>query len=94
MGGMEQITSRVVHENAWMSVREDQVRLPDGTPGVSGVVDKPDFALIIPCDSFPATVMGSGWSSSTAIRLAVVPVNSRRARGARPARITQRTRAG
>ena len=45
---MEQETSRVVYENAWMSVREDQVRLPDGTPGVYGVVDKPDFALIIP----------------------------------------------
>ena len=48
---MEQIASRVVHENAWMSVREDQVRLPDGTPGVYGVVDKPDFALVIPRDA-------------------------------------------
>jgi len=31
-----------------MSVREDQVLLPDGTAGVYGVVDKPDFALIVP----------------------------------------------
>lgn len=37
-----------MYENAWMSVREDQVRLPDGTPGVYGVVDMPDFALVIP----------------------------------------------
>jgi hypothetical protein len=48
---MKQITSRVVYENAWMSVREDQVELPDGTPGSYGVVDKPDFALVIPRDA-------------------------------------------
>ncbi len=47
---MEQRTSRVVYENAWMSVREDEVRRPDGTMGVYGVVDKPDFALVIPRD--------------------------------------------
>jgi 8-oxo-dGTP pyrophosphatase MutT (NUDIX family) len=34
-----------------MSVREDQVRRPDGTSGVYGVVDKPDFALVIPRDA-------------------------------------------
>ena len=45
---MEQLTSRVVYGNAWMSVRETRVRRPDGTPGVYGVVDKPDFALVIP----------------------------------------------
>jgi 8-oxo-dGTP pyrophosphatase MutT (NUDIX family) len=48
---MEQITSRAVYENAWMSVREDRVRLPDGASGVYGVVDKPDFALVIPRDA-------------------------------------------
>jgi 8-oxo-dGTP pyrophosphatase MutT (NUDIX family) len=48
---MKQIASRVVYENAWMSVREDQVELPDGTPGSYGVVDKPDFALVIPRDA-------------------------------------------
>ncbi len=31
-----------------MSVREDDVVLPDGQPGVYGVVDKPDFALVVP----------------------------------------------
>ncbi len=33
-----------------MSVREDQVRRADGSSGVYGVVDKPDFALVIPRD--------------------------------------------
>jgi 8-oxo-dGTP pyrophosphatase MutT (NUDIX family) len=49
--GVKQVTSRVVYENAWMSVREDQIRLADGTPGIYGVVDKPDFALVIPRDA-------------------------------------------
>jgi 8-oxo-dGTP pyrophosphatase MutT (NUDIX family) len=31
-----------------MSVREDDVVLPDGRPGLYGVVDKPDFALVVP----------------------------------------------
>jgi NUDIX domain len=47
---MDQTASRTVYANAWMTVREDQVRLPDGTSGIYGVVDKPDFALVIPRD--------------------------------------------
>ena len=31
-----------------MSVREDEVVLPDGQAGTYGVVDKPDFALVVP----------------------------------------------
>lgn len=45
---MEQTSSRVVYENPWMTVREDTIRRPDGTPGVYGVVEKPDFALVLP----------------------------------------------
>jgi len=45
---MEQISSRAVYANNWLSVREDQVRFPDGTPGIYGVIDKRDFALVIP----------------------------------------------
>jgi 8-oxo-dGTP pyrophosphatase MutT (NUDIX family) len=47
---MEQIASRPVYRNAWMSVREDQTLLPDGTTGSYGVVDKPDSAIVIPRD--------------------------------------------
>jgi 8-oxo-dGTP pyrophosphatase MutT (NUDIX family) len=42
------LSSREVYRNAWMSVREDAIALPDGTPGLYGVVDKPDFALVVP----------------------------------------------
>jgi 8-oxo-dGTP pyrophosphatase MutT (NUDIX family) len=44
------ISSREVYRNAWMSVREDEVIRADGSTGTYGVVDKPDFALIIPQD--------------------------------------------
>lgn len=33
-----------------MTVREDGVRRPDGSSGIYGVVDKPDYALVIPID--------------------------------------------
>jgi 8-oxo-dGTP pyrophosphatase MutT (NUDIX family) len=45
---VEQVGSRVVYRNPWMTVREDEVRWPDGTPGIYGVVEKPDFALVLP----------------------------------------------
>lgn len=45
---IEQVASRIVYENAWMTVREDDVIRADGTPGIYGVVDKPPSALIVP----------------------------------------------
>lgn len=39
-----------MYANAWMTVREDAVRRPDGTTGVYGVIDKPYYALVIPWD--------------------------------------------
>jgi 8-oxo-dGTP pyrophosphatase MutT (NUDIX family) len=45
---MELVSSRVVYRNPWITVREDAVRLPDGSPGIYGVVEKPDFALVLP----------------------------------------------
>jgi 8-oxo-dGTP pyrophosphatase MutT (NUDIX family) len=48
---MSEITttsSRMVYENRWMKVHEDQIAYPDGTPGLYGWVQKPDFALVVP----------------------------------------------
>lgn len=45
---MEQLSSRQVYANNWMTVREDAIRRDDGSPGLYGVVDKPDYALVIP----------------------------------------------
>lgn len=42
------LSSRVVYENPWMTLREDEIELGDGSRGIYAVVDKPDFALVIP----------------------------------------------
>lgn len=39
-----------MYANPWMTVREDAVRRADGSSGIYGVVDKPDYALVIPFD--------------------------------------------
>lgn len=44
------MSPREVYRNAWMRVREDDVVRPDGSAGIYGVVDKPDFSLVIPYD--------------------------------------------
>jgi 8-oxo-dGTP pyrophosphatase MutT (NUDIX family) len=48
MAPVQQMNSRQVYANAWMTVREDDVRRPDGSAGIYGVIDKPDYALVIP----------------------------------------------
>ncbi len=47
---MESLGTRQVYANQWMTVREDPIRRADGTTGIYGVVDKPDYALVIPLD--------------------------------------------
>ncbi|WP_182544424.1 NUDIX domain-containing protein [Halosaccharopolyspora lacisalsi] len=42
--------SRQVYANPWMTVREDAIRRADGSEGIYGVVDKPDYALVLPLD--------------------------------------------
>jgi len=42
-----QLTSTTVYRNAWMRVREDTYRRPDGSVGTYGVVDKDDFSIVI-----------------------------------------------
>jgi 8-oxo-dGDP phosphatase len=45
---IERIASREVYRNAWMTLREDDIRRPDGSRGIYSVVDKPVYALVIP----------------------------------------------
>lgn len=44
------IESKVVYKNRWMKVREDRVRRLNGDHGLFGIVDKPDYSLVIPFD--------------------------------------------
>ena len=47
---MRTTSSREVYRNPWTRVREDVVELPDGSTSVYGVVERPDFALVLPAD--------------------------------------------
>ena len=47
---IKKLSSKVVYKNKWMKVREDGVEFENGVKGVYGVVEKPDFSLIVPFD--------------------------------------------
>jgi 8-oxo-dGTP pyrophosphatase MutT (NUDIX family) len=47
---IERMSSREVYRNNWMTVREDEIRRPDGSVGIYGVIDKPTYALVIAAD--------------------------------------------
>jgi len=46
---IETTSTRLVYENRWM-VREDTIRRRDGSTGIYGVVEKPDFVVIVPVE--------------------------------------------
>ena len=50
MQPITRISTREIYRNAWMTVREDAIRRPDGSAGIYGVIDKPAYALIIAVD--------------------------------------------
>lgn len=45
---IKKLNSRIVYQNKWMKVREDDVEFADGTKGIYSVLEKPEAALIIP----------------------------------------------
>ena len=50
MDPIQRVASREVYRNNWMTVREDEIRRPDGSAGIYGVIDKPAYALVIAQD--------------------------------------------
>lgn len=48
---IETLATREVYRNKWMRLREDRIRRRDGSEGIFGVVEKPNFAVIAPLDS-------------------------------------------
>lgn len=44
------LSSRTVYQNQWMSLREDSIEREDGSQGIYSVVEKPDFAVILPVE--------------------------------------------
>ena len=55
MDSIRAVGSREVYRNNWLTIREDDIRRPDGSSGVYAVVDKPTYALVIPRDGGPGT---------------------------------------
>ena len=47
LGEMQTLSSRTVYKNRWMTVVEDRILRSDGKEGIYGVVEKPDFAVIV-----------------------------------------------
>ncbi len=47
---IKKLSTKIVYENKWMKVKEDEVEFSNGHKGIYGVVDKSDFVLIIPFD--------------------------------------------
>ncbi len=45
------VSSRVVYENPWMVVREDAIERADGSPGIYSVVDKGNYAVVVPFEN-------------------------------------------
>lgn len=48
---IRRLSTRVVYENPWLAVREDAIERADGSPGTYSVIDRPDFALVIPLEN-------------------------------------------
>jgi ADP-ribose pyrophosphatase len=44
------LSSSEIYRNAWMRLREDKILRSNGKPGIYGVIDKDDSAIIIPID--------------------------------------------
>jgi 8-oxo-dGTP pyrophosphatase MutT (NUDIX family) len=49
-GTIRQLATSVVYRDRWMSLRVDEIERPDGSRGRYAVVDKADFALVIPAE--------------------------------------------
>ena len=50
MAEIKTLDSKVVYENKWLRVREDKILRCSGNEGIYGVVEKPDFAIILPIE--------------------------------------------
>ncbi len=55
---IRQLSTRRVYESPYLRLREDAIEQPDGTRGIYGVVEKPDFALVVPWDGEQLHLVG------------------------------------
>lgn len=48
---IKQLSTKTVYQNKWMKVREDNVEFTNGSKGIFGVIEKADFAMVIPFEN-------------------------------------------
>ena len=51
MAEIETVSSKIVYENKWMIVKEDHIKRQNGSNGIYGIIEKPDFVVIIPIEN-------------------------------------------
>lgn len=51
MTEIKKLSSEIVYQNKWMTVREDKIQRSSGAEGIYGIVDKPDFVAILAIES-------------------------------------------
>jgi 8-oxo-dGTP pyrophosphatase MutT (NUDIX family) len=54
-------STRVVYENPWLRLREDQVIRPDGRPGIYGVVEFPGSVTVLAVNAAGEVPLVSQW---------------------------------
>ena len=54
------IRSRIIHKNKWITLYEDAVIKPDGTPGTYTYTQSPPFVLIIGIDAEHFALVANG----------------------------------
>ena len=47
---MRTTSSREAYRNPWIRVREDVIERDDGSTGLYGVIERPDFGLVVPAE--------------------------------------------
>ena len=50
MDWIQTVATREIYRNSWLTLREDDIRRPDGSTGIYAVIDKPTYALVIARD--------------------------------------------
>jgi 8-oxo-dGTP pyrophosphatase MutT (NUDIX family) len=51
------LSSRIAYENRWTRLREDRIRHADGSDGIYGVVERPDFVVVVPLQDGQVTLV-------------------------------------
>ncbi|MBY8850951.1 NUDIX hydrolase [Saccharothrix longispora] len=48
---VRRLSSREIYRNPWLTVREDKIERQDGSRGIYSIIDRPDFAVIVPTEN-------------------------------------------